>query len=485
MKPTRPAALAALALVLSTLVASLAQCSQGKAAAPIGQEPKPAVQAPPADRIRMLISGSMQGRLEPCGCASGQLGGLARRMQHVGEQGNYDLLIEGGGVVDGDTPLDAMKLLTASQVLFAMKWRYDALGVGGKDLLVPRADWSMFLAGAPVVASDLVSDAADWPAQPFVQKEVRGVALRVAALLLDPPAAALAGATAVKHLPPAAGWQRALEGAAPTTRRILLVHGDDAAIRRLVPTLQPAPDLVVGVDRGYDAPTAAPSRVGDVPLVFAGSRGRVLLDCWLHRDAQGGQIACELVPLAASRTVPGGGGDPQVKDVILAHRNDVKAQGILAQMAEQRPTASGATYVGSATCGACHPTAMADWQKSKHAHAWQTLVDAEKDPKRYGWPVTAYPDCVSCHVVGYGERSGFRSFEETPQHADVGCERCHGPGSEHVAAGGKKPLGLLSGAQASQLCTQCHDYEQSPTFVYGEKWAAIRHGREAHQQPKK
>jgi hypothetical protein len=35
------------------------------------------------------------------------------------------------------------------------------------------------------------------------------------------------------------------------------------------------------------------------------------------------------------------------------------------------------------------------------------------------------------------------------------------------------------------LCTQCHDYEQSPTFVYGDKWTAIRHGREAHQQPKK
>lgn len=481
---TRPrlAVLAPLALCLGAAVATCAQCGgEPAAAATAAQEPRPAA-TPPADRLRLLVSGAMLGRLEPCGCASGQLGGLARRMQHVGEQQGYDLLLEGGELVDGDTALDALKLLTAAQVLFAMQRRYDALGVGARDLRVPAADWRMFLAGAPVVASDLVVDAPDWPAQPFVAKEVRGVAVRVASLLLDRQAAAGAGIT---HLPPAEGWQRALAGATPATRRILLAHGDDAAIRQLIPQLAPPPDLVVGVDTAYSEPTAAPSRVGNVPLVFAGSRGRVLLDCWLHRGPDGGQVACELVPLPASKTVPGGGGDPQVKDVILAHRNDVQAQGLLTQLAERRPTASGASYVGTATCAACHPTALAAWEKSKHAHAWQTLVDAEKDPKRYGWPVTAYPDCVACHVVGYGERSGFRSVADTPHLTDVGCERCHGPGSEHVAAGGQKPLGLLGGAQPSQLCTQCHDYEQSPTFVYGDAWTKIRHGREPHQQPKK
>ncbi|MFN9706272.1 MAG: multiheme c-type cytochrome [Planctomycetota bacterium] len=477
----RLAVLAPLALCLGAVVATLAQCGNEPAAAATTQEPRAAA-TPPADRIRLLISGAMLGRLEPCGCASGQLGGLARRMQHVGEQTGYDLLLEGGDLVDGDSALDALKLLTAAQALFAMQRRYDALGVGSRDLRLPAADYRAFLAGAPVVASDLVTDATDWPAQPFVAKSVRGVDVRVASLLLDRRESAGAGVT---HLPPAEGWRRALDGATPATRRILMAHGDDAAIRQLIPQLDPPPDLVIGIDSAYAEPTAAQSRVGDVPLLFTGSRGRVLLDCWLHRGPAGGQVACELVPLPASRTVPGGGGDPQVKDLILAHRHDVQSQGLLAQLAERRPTASGASYVGTSTCAACHPTAMADWEKSKHAHAWHTRVDAEKDPKRYGWPVTAYPDCVGCHVVGYGERSGFRSPADTPHLTDVGCERCHGPGSEHVAAGGQKPLGLLGGVQGSQLCTQCHDYEQSPTFVYGDKWAAIRHGREAHQQPKK
>jgi hypothetical protein len=482
--PRPSPALASFLLCLATAVATFGQCGrQARAAA--AQDPPP-VAAPPADRIRLLISGAMLGRLEPCGCASGQLGGLARRMQHVGEQRNYDLLIEGGDLVDGDTPLDALKLLTAAQVLFAMQHRYDALGVGRRDLLAPSADWRTYLAGAPVVASDLVTEAPDWPAQPFVTKEIRGVAVRIGSLLLDRRPVVAGGAGAgVTHLTPAEGWRRALTDATPATRRILLAHGDDAAVRQLIPQLEPPPDLVIGVDSTFAEPTSAPSRVGNVPLVFTGSRGRVLLDCQLHRGPDGGQVACELVPLPVSRTAPGGGGDPQVKDVILAHRHDVQAEGLLQQMAERRPTASGAAYVGTATCAACHPSAMAAWETSKHARAWQTLVDAEKDPKRYGWPVTAYPDCVGCHVVGYGERSGFRSFADTPHLADVGCERCHGPGSEHVAAGGQKPLGLIGGAQNSLLCTQCHDYEQSPTFVYGDKWATIRHGREAHQQPKK
>src|SRR5690349_22026585 len=103
MTPLRPTALSGLALALSTLVATLVQCGNG-ARAPLAartpQDPaKASPGAPPADAVRLLVSGSMLGRLEPCGCASGQLGGLARRMQHVGEQRNYDVLLEGGNVV--------------------------------------------------------------------------------------------------------------------------------------------------------------------------------------------------------------------------------------------------------------------------------------------------------------------------------------------------------------------------------------------------
>ena len=95
--------------------------------------------------------------------------------------------------------------------------------------------------------------------------------------------------------------------------------------------------------------------------------------------------------------------------------------------------------------------------------------------------MTAYPDCVGCHVVGYREQTGFVSFADTPDLANVGCERCHGPGSDHVQNPGQKRYGLHGGVAASVLCSQCHDFEQSPNFLYGDRWPAIQHGREPHQ----
>jgi len=467
-----------LALGLATVVATFAQCGDDPRAATGHQDPQDPV-LPPPDALRILISGSMFGRLEPCGCASGQLGGLARRMQHIGEQRNYDLLLEGGDLVAGNSELDKLKLLTAAQILFIMEHPYDALGVGPKDLELPLDEWSGFLLGGPAVATNLTSDDPAWPATPFRDKQVRKHNVRITSLLLDELPEKLRAADAkVKRTDPAQAWSKAFDGTDAGMIRIAMVHGRDDGIRKLIPTLQPKPDLVVGVDPGFIEPDSSPAIVEGIPLVFAGIRGRVLLDARLWRDGNGSRVACELVPLAGSKTVPGGGGDPNVKAFLLTHREDVARENVLEQMAEQRPTPNGSSYVGSAQCGGCHPSAMKAWQQSKHANAWQTLVDAEKDPKRYGWPVTKYPDCVGCHVVGYGEKTGFVTFEKTEHLAAVGCERCHGPGLAHMASGGKKKLGIIGGATPSVMCTQCHDYEQSPEFVYTQRWALIQHGKE-------
>lgn len=484
-----PAGATSLALGLATVLATFTQCGDRRAAHPAAAAPGGAAQDPararapmPPDALRILISGSMLGHLEPCGCASGQLGGLARRVQHIGEQRTYDLLLEGGDLAGGDTELDALKLIPSVTVLVQMA-NYDALGVGPKDLLVPHDEWKAFLTGSPVVATNLASDEPDWPGRPFVEKTVREHTVRIGSLLLDPlPEPLRAADSPVRRSEPADAWRAAFGDAPAATLRIVMLQGSEARIRTLLPQLEPQPDLAIGIDSDYVEPTAAPAMVGAVPLVFAGIRGRVLLDLRLWRDGATPRVAAEEVPLPGSKTVPGGGGDPQVRDVLLKHRQDVKDLGVLQSMARRQPTPGGAAYVGTELCKGCHQTAWESWSKSHHAHAWQTLVDAEKDPKRYGWPVTAYPECVGCHTVGYEQETGFVSYEETPQLADVGCERCHGPGSEHLASGGKQKLGIIGGVGASVMCVQCHDFEQSPQFVYGERWKLIEHGREPNQQ---
>ncbi|MCA8974093.1 MAG: hypothetical protein KDC98_05190 [Planctomycetes bacterium] len=451
------------------------------AAAPVSAAPTD----PPADRVRILVSGTMLGRLEPCGCASGQLGGLPRRMQHIAEQRNYDVMLEGGDLVGGTTELDLLKASTALLVLFQMQHAYDALGIGRNDLSLPLDEWIAMLGMAPggIVASDLTCKREDWVGLPFVEKTVREQRIRIASFTSRLPENTAADSP-FEIIPPAKAWELALAGAAEDTLRVLMLHDTDTVARKLIPGLQPRPDLVICFDQSYTEPGPHPELVAGVPLVFPGIRGRVLLALTLTRANQVPQVGYDLVPLPASKTAPGGGGDPDVKQMLLGHRQDVADNKVLQRMAEQRPTANGAKYLGNASCAGCHQEAMKAWQKSAHAHAWQTLVDGENDPKRYGWPVTKYPDCVGCHVVGYGEKTGFVDDRRTRNLWDVGCERCHGPGSKHAENPAGNVLGLIGGAPASMLCVQCHDFEQSPDFLYGERWPLIEHGREPHMPPK-
>lgn len=492
----RPRHVLAAALPAAILLATLAQCGDEPAAHSGGAVPAAAPTMPaPAqpilgERIHVIVSGSMEGRLEPCGCASGQLGGLPRRMVHVQEVRGADLLLEGGDLVHGTTPLDHEKAITAVNVLFGMTTQYDALGVGPRDLLLPLADWGGFLSAynAPVVASDL--ETVDTPFQPraFVEKDVRGTKVRVVSLTMRlPTLPAGAPALPLRLLDPAAGWRRGLLDAPASTMRILLVHDEPQRVRALAKELQPPPDLVVGIDDTHHEPPAQPELVGNVPIVFPGIRGRYLVDVQVGRTASGAALpAYEVVPLRGSETKPDAGQDPAARKVILDHRQWVADQKLRETMADRLPTANGATFVGSTACGSCHVQDHELWKNSKHGRAWQTLVDAETKSARYGWPVTKYPDCVGCHVVGYQQKSGFVSPEATPDLAGVGCEQCHGPGSAHAAAPTVAKMGRVGGAgsTASIVCTQCHDFEQSPDFDYLKRWAIIEHGKQKAQRPK-
>lgn len=450
--------------------------------APTAAKPTAAAQLPVlGERIHVLVSGNMEGKLEPCGCASGQLGGLPRRATYIQEVHGADLLIEGGNLVGGTTQLDQEKAFTAIEVLFGMPTRYDALGIGHDDLRLPLDTWGAYLSAydAPIVASDL--DPLQSPLQPkaFIEKTVRTAKVRIASLVMKlPDALAAQEPPQLRLLDPAAGWKRALLGADDTTLRVLMIHADPDTVRTVVAALSPQPDLVVGITDAVHEPPAHPTMVGDVPVVFPGIRGRFLVDLHFGRTEKGAAIPqYELVPLRASETKPLAGQDPAVREVLRKHRVFVAEENLREKMAGLSPLKDGLTYVGNARCGECHVKDHELWRNSKHGHAWETLERAEKDPQRYGWPVTEYPDCVSCHVVGYGEQSGFVSPETTRELADVGCERCHGAGSAHVNAPTTSKMGRVGNGTPSVVCTQCHDFEQSPDFDYGTRWPILEHGK--------
>lgn len=156
---------------------------------------------------------------------------------------------------------------------------------------------------------------------------------------------------------------------------------------------------------------------------------------------------------------------------------------------------TGRKFVGSEACGDCHTNAFKVWKNTPHFHATDSIIEPDND--RGGIPRHHDPECVSCHATGwnpqlyYPYEAGFVSPEATPLMAGSGCENCHGPGSEHVAA----ELGeidvtsqrlkelqqemVLPLAKAQNKCLECHDLDNSPDFhaagAFDKYWQQVKH----------
>ena len=69
------------------------------------------------------------------------------------------------------------------------------------------------------------------------------------------------------------------------------------------------------------------------------------------------------------------------------------------------------------------------------------------------------PGCLQCHASGIQHIAGTQNQYASPPFLEggVACERCHGPGSDHVATG--KPMlnpNKLAPAARDSICEQCH-----------------------------
>jgi hypothetical protein len=127
------------------------------------------------------------------------------------------------------------------------------------------------------------------------------------------------------------------------------------------------------------------------------------------------------------------------------------------------PVAPGeSAYVGIDVCTSCHQAERKVWDRTKHAHAYQTLVDGSKEYNL---------ECVGCHVTGY-ERPGGSTVTANATLRNVQCETCHGPGEAHAKNPGKE--GLVVRSPEPSLCTgACHHPPHVHTFDAGARRAEI------------
>ncbi|MFH1572142.1 MAG: FlgD immunoglobulin-like domain containing protein [Gemmatimonadota bacterium] len=156
-----------------------------------------------------------------------------------------------------------------------------------------------------------------------------------------------------------------------------------------------------------------------------------------------------------------------------------------------------ATYVGVGTvggatpafpqCGMCHQEKVDEWAGTGHATMLERGLDGILS-SHYG------AACVSCHTVGYDEAAGAvnggfddvaaqagwtfptelkpGTFAALPADlkakANIQCEGCHGPGSEHKGDPAK-----ISVSNTSGTCAVCHD--EGTHHFFPREWQESRH----------
>ncbi|MBN2563342.1 MAG: cytochrome c family protein [Phycisphaerae bacterium] len=144
-------------------------------------------------------------------------------------------------------------------------------------------------------------------------------------------------------------------------------------------------------------------------------------------------------------------------------------------------------YVGNKACKMCHIKQHKSWAKTKMAGALESLMpgkDVEIKKKHNLDPQKDYTkdkSCLKCHVTGFEEKGGYaipdpadeKAVKKAEDLANVGCEACHGPGSEYAKLHKeiKKAKRTYKDEEMcavgmkkfdKDMCVNCHN-EKSPT----------------------
>jgi cytochrome c554/c'-like protein len=121
---------------------------------------------------------------------------------------------------------------------------------------------------------------------------------------------------------------------------------------------------------------------------------------------------------------------------------------------------AGDHFLGEKNCRRCHEAEYQMYSTQQHARAFATLIKNQRDSS---------PDCLPCHVVGYGQPGGFASKQTTPDLVNVQCENCHGMGTKHPDKADQNAV------VGPDVCLTCHTHEQNPDFDYDEALTHIVH----------
>ena len=405
------------------------------------------------DEFTVFLTGNVLGALKPCGCSGGQLGGLERRpaiFDTVPRQ--QRLMIDMGSFVESDGEQDLIKYHIIVQALQLLD--YDLVSISEQDIETGRnigmleSIESFF----NIISSHGTADM-DAPAKFTKKFSLKGRTVHLTVAAFDPESTPVEQIEELFILP-----------AGVPTLNILILNDSDPETIESIAQAAPFVDCVVCPSESDE-----PAVIGNPdkrPLAFTVGRfGRYVCRLKVTAPARVGQplrLAFKALPVEESLPK-----DDSLVKLYEDYQQIVKDRNLL----EKHPRFAlpdGLEYAGSQSCSSsdCHAYEYIEWMDNAHASAYATL---EEVGSQYD------PECVVCHVIGMDYESGFISEQQTPLLKDVGCENCHGPGSEH----NKKPHEVKT-SEPKMTCIQCHTPEHSGDYAGNEdaKMEKIKHWRE-------
>jgi hypothetical protein len=356
--------------------------------------------------LKIIYTGSMDGELESCGCSpKTDFGGVARLSGYLKEHKNdlYPyILIDGGNFSFKDTQQGRLKAEAMLESFSIMK--YDAVAFLKNEKAFPDDFFPPLLDELNIPA---ISDTPQYKISFSVKRKDVNVNISVDPgrhqkgelniLLTDLP---------VSETKLIEGWDIIINSSGEILNEPLRING------RII---------VTGYPKGRN--------LGILTLQIDG-KGKV--SDFNHRWQPLGDDIKE---------------DAEVRKILNDY--DSKVAGLLKEA--ERPPA-GTTYLGVAKCAECHQLFEESWKKTRHSGAFSSLEHAGKSND---------PECIICHVVGFGEDGGFYSINTTPELANVQCEECHGLDREHIEDFSRPVKPVIK-----DVCLKCHTKENSPDFDY-------------------
>jgi hypothetical protein len=461
----------------------------------------------PTPAAALVISGEQFGYLEPCGCTQGQLGGLKRRyelIEQLREQRHWPLvLVDLGSLIKdpagarGGFEQSKRKFQIALKALGLMK--YTALALSVEDLKVGTDEALMQAMNTlsdrtrivcPIVCANVVPNPGF---QALVRPSLKTTAGRMRVgitAVLEPEALRrLADPARADLLPEVKAPADVLPGILAdlekdTDVQVLMVQGPPDLARTLG-TQFPGFDVVVGTSP-FD-PADEPERLngGKTLLVTIGQKGKYAGLVGLYQDPKE-NLRYQRISLGNKFNGPA---KPMHDLIENEFQSILKADAIVEGFPrhDHVGSAPGARFVGVETCQSCHPNTVAKWSTTKHAHAFDDIVN---DPKGLRSDHQFDAECVSCHTTGFEYTSGWKSAVLTPYLKGNQCENCHGPASAHVERPDdpaiRKTIALAAAeVERTHFCLRCHDEDNSPRFDFKNYWGQIAHkGLDQYADPK-